>query len=107
MVELWRKANTTREISFITLNDVGHVIHEEFPILMTREVNRFLNGEDDQEQIEDENPPVPVGGTRPPNLGNKITSASKELLTKVVGGGKALVTSIKRKKTDSGGSTRE
>lgn len=112
MVDLWRKAQPSREISFITLDNVGHVIHEEFPVLFTKEVKRFLYGEDPAEQIEDEDARSPNSAQRtlldPPSAPHsgqkglsKISSASKELLVKVVGGGKSSVKKLQRAIQDS------
>jgi len=42
--EEWKKCNPMREIRFVTLENVGHVLHEEFPELLIQELDMFLRG---------------------------------------------------------------
>merc|ERR1719273_2292935 len=52
MVKEWRNANPSREIRFVSLENVGHVPHEEFPRHLANEIALFIDGEN--EEIEDE-----------------------------------------------------
>jgi len=51
-VQVWRKCNPSRNIRFVPLENVGHVVHEEFPDLLLQELRLFFN--DGEEQMEDE-----------------------------------------------------
>jgi len=48
----WRNCNPRRNICFVPLENVGHVVHEEFPELLFQKLRLFLNGE--EERIEEE-----------------------------------------------------
>jgi len=43
LVQMWRKCNPGRDICFVPLENVGHVVHEEFPELFFKKLRLFLS----------------------------------------------------------------
>jgi len=49
-VKNWRISNPWRDIRFVPLANVGHVVHEEFPEQLVKELQYFLNVEDESQE---------------------------------------------------------